>query len=57
MTEEKKMKARLQVGLIKLSDPRVIRALVIGLTLALAVLSRGTVLACPGGSSGGCSGG
>jgi hypothetical protein len=52
------MKARIQVGLVKLSDPRVARALLIGLMVALALLGTGSAtFACtPGGAGGGCSG-
>jgi len=51
------MKAHIQFGLLKLTDPRVVRVLLVGLTLALALLaSTGTVYANPivgGGTSGG----
>jgi hypothetical protein len=54
------MKARLQLAAIKLANPRVIRMVLLGLMLALAVLAPGSVAFaddCPGGSGGGCSGG
>jgi hypothetical protein len=52
------MKARIQVGLLKLQDPRVIRVVLVGLALALMLLApHATIYACPGGSSGGCGGG
>jgi hypothetical protein len=52
------MKARMQVALIKLSDPRAVRVVMIGLVLAMALLGTGTAAALsPGGASGGCSGG
>jgi hypothetical protein len=51
------MKARMQVALIKLADPRVVRVVMIGLVLALTLLGTSTAAAMPGGASGGCSGG
>jgi len=54
------MKAHIQLGLLKLADPRVVRALLIGLTLALALLAGGSVIYagdCPAGAGGGCGGG
>jgi hypothetical protein len=52
------MKARTQVALIKLSDPRVVRVVLIGLVLAMTLLGTGTAAAlAPGGGSGGCTGG
>ena len=52
------MKARIQVGLLKLQNPWVVRAALVGLALALMLLAPDTaVYACPGGSSGGCGGG
>jgi hypothetical protein len=54
------MKTRVQVALIKLADPRLVRMLLIGLTLALVLLSHTSVSwadTCPGGSGGGCDGG
>jgi hypothetical protein len=51
------MKARMQVGLIKLSNPRVVRILLVGLALAMALLGPGAVAyADPGGCGGGCTG-
>jgi hypothetical protein len=52
------MKGRMQVGLVKLSDPRVVRAIVIGVVLALAILGTGSAtFACsPGGAGTGCGG-
>ncbi len=52
------MKARIQVGLSKLQDPRVVRVALVSLALALMLLApHAAVYACPGGSSGGCGGG
>jgi hypothetical protein len=52
------MKARIQIGLLKLVDPRVVRVLLVGLTLALMLLAHtGVVYATPDGNSGGCGGG
>ncbi len=54
------MKTRIQLTLVKLSDPRVIRALLLGLALAMMLLGHGSIAhaeTCPSGSSGGCSGG
>ncbi len=54
------MKTRIQLTLIKLSDPRMIRALLLGLALALMLLGQGSIAyanSCPSGASGGCSGG
>lgn len=52
------MKAHIQVGLLRLADPRVVRALLVGLTLALALLAHtGVVYAEPICDNGGCSGG
>ena len=51
------MKARIQLNLLKLADPRVVRVLLVGLTLALTLLAgTGVVYAEPiggGGTSGG----
>jgi hypothetical protein len=51
------MKAQIQLGLLKLADPRLVQVLLVGLTLALAVLAHtGVVYAEPiagGGPSGG----
>ena len=48
------MKARIQVGLLKLTNPRVVRALLVGLMLVLLLAQAGVVLADPinGGGSG-----
>ena len=54
------MKARLQLAMIKLADPRAIRVVLLGLMLLLAALAPGSVAFaddCPGGSGGGCCGG
>ena len=52
------MKARIQLGLFQLADPRVVRALLIGWTLALMLLAlTGVVYAAPCGGDGSCSGG
>ncbi|MGA9349917.1 MAG: hypothetical protein WBW48_14085 [Anaerolineae bacterium] len=54
------MKAHIQFGLLKLANPRLVRALLIGLTLALALLGHSSVIyGCytPGGASAGCGGG
>ncbi len=51
------MKAHMQFGLLKLGDPRVVRALFLGLTLALMLLTgTGVVYANPIGG-GGCGDG
>ena len=55
------MKAQLQLGLLKLTDPRVVRLVLIGLMLVLALLASSSVVyadCCPGGAGGGgCDGG
>jgi hypothetical protein len=54
------MKAHIQFGLLKLANPRLVRALLIGLTLALALLGHSSVIyGCydPGGATTGCGGG
>ncbi len=54
------MKTRIQLNLVKLSDPRVVRALLLGLALALMLLGHGSIAhadTCPGGDNGGCGGG
>jgi hypothetical protein len=54
------MKARIQFGLLKLANPRLVRVLLIGLTLALALLGHSSVIyGCysPSGTDGGCGGG
>ncbi len=53
------MKTRIQLTLIKLSDPRMIRALLLGLVLALMLLGQGSIAyanTCPSGDNGGCGG-
>jgi len=52
------MKAHIQYGLLKFSDPRVVRILLVGLTLALTLLAgTGIVYAEPIGGGGGSTGG
>jgi hypothetical protein len=55
------MTARVQLPLMRVSDPGVVRVALLGLAVVLAVLSAGgaeSVYACPAqGGSGGCSGG
>ena len=52
------MKARIQFGLLKVTDPRVVRVVLIGLTLALTLLAHaGLVYAAPASGGGGCGGG
>jgi hypothetical protein len=52
------MKARIQLGLLKFADPRVVRALLTGWTLALLLLAlTGVVYAQPCSGSGSCGGG
>ncbi len=52
------MKVRIQFGLLKLTDPRVVRILLVGLTLALTLLASGQVIyAAPACGDGGCGGG
>ena len=54
------MKARIQIGLLKLANPRLVRALLIGLTLALGLLAHNSVIYagdCPASGSGICDGG
>ena len=52
------MKARIQLGLLKLADPRVVRCLLVSLTLALMLLAgTGVVYANPMGGGGGSDGG
>jgi len=53
------MKARIQLGLVKLTNPRLVRVLLVGLTLALALLAHSSVIyGCydPAGATG-CGGG
>jgi hypothetical protein len=48
------MKARIQLGLLKLADPRTVRILLVGLTLALTLLAgTGVVYAEPAGGGDG----
>jgi len=53
------MKARIQVSLLKLQDPRVVRVLLVSLALALMLLApHAAIYACsPSGGNGGCGGG
>ena len=52
------MKARIQLGLLKFADPRAVRVLLVGLTLALTLLAgTGIVYAEPASGNGGCGGG
>ena len=52
------MKARIQLGLLKFADPRVVRVLLVGLTLALTLLAgTGVVYANPAAGGVGSSGG
>ncbi len=52
------MKARIKLNLLKAGDPRLVRVVLFGLMLALALLSHGSVVhADPCGSTSGCDGG
>ena len=52
------MKAQIQLGLLKLADPRLVRALLIGLTLGMLLLAQtGAVYANPICGGTGCDGG
>ena len=52
------MKAHMQFGLLRLADPRVVRALLLGLTLGLMLLAgTGVVYANPIGGGDGTGGG
>jgi hypothetical protein len=57
------MKAQMQLALLKMDDPRIIRAVVIGLALVLTVVAQAVpggaeaVYACPASGGGGCVGG
>jgi len=52
------MKAHMQFGLLKFADPRVVRVLLIGLTLAMMLLAgTGVVYANPAGGGSGTGGG
>ena len=56
------MKARVQLMLLRLGDPRLVRLVLIGLGLVLSLMLQGPggaepVFACPsGGGGGGCDG-
>ncbi len=57
------MKARMQVAMVKMSDPRILRVVLVGLALALAAATQvapagvEAVYACPSTGGGGCAGG
>lgn len=57
------MKARMQLALVTMGDPRVVRAMAIGLALVLALVAQAfpggaeAVYACPSTGGGGCTGG
>jgi hypothetical protein len=57
------MKARMQLALMKLEDPRVARAVMVGLALLLALVAQAApggvqaVYACPSSGGGGAVGG
>ena len=55
------MKTHIQLALLKLADPRALRLLLLGLTLALLLLAQASTVyanVCPGGAGGGtCTGG
>jgi len=51
------MKAHVQSGLLKLADPRVVRVLLIGLTLALTLLAGTGIAYANPAAGGGTSGG
>ena len=57
------MKARMQVALLKVDDPRIIRMVLVTLALVLAFIAQGVpggaeaVYACPSTGGGGCVGG
>jgi hypothetical protein len=56
--EAMKMKAQIQLGLLKVANPQVARLLLVGLTLAAMLLaSTGVVYANPATGGGGSSGG
>ena len=47
------MKAQFQLSLLKLADPRIVRVLLVGLTLALTLLAGSSVVyASPDGAGG-----
>jgi len=57
------MKARMQLALMKMEDPRVARVVLIGVALILAFVAQAApggaeaVYACPSTGGGGCTGG
>jgi hypothetical protein len=57
------MKARMQVMMVQLSDPRIIRVILVGLALVLAAVAQAApagvqaVYACPSTGGSGCAGG
>ncbi len=57
------MKARMQLAMAKMSDPRVVRVVLAALALALAAAAQvvpagvEAVYACPSSGGGGCTGG
>jgi len=57
------MKARMQLAMAKMSDPRVVRVVLAALALALAAATQAmpagveAVYACPSSGGGGCVGG
>ena len=57
------MKARMQLAMLKMVDPRVVRAALIGAAVVLALVAQGVpggaelVYACPSSGGGGCTGG
>lgn len=57
------MKARMQLALLQMEDPRIVRVVVIGLALVLAFVAQAVpggaevVYACPSTGGGGCTGG
>lgn len=57
------MKARMQLALMNMDDPRVVRVVAIGLALVLALVAQAlpggaeAVYACPASGGGGCIGG
>lgn len=55
------MKTRMQLALMKIDDPRVVRVVLVGVALVLALVAQGSgvdaVYACPASGGGGCAGG
>lgn len=57
------MKAQMQVMMVRLSDPRIIRVVLVGLALVLAAVAQAVpagvqaVYACPSTGGSGCAGG